>query len=237
MRKFLRRMLWVCLAPLLLYLCVGLFLYRWVLPPATPLMVIRSVERDRIVDYRPLRSSHIAPVLARSVVAAEDSRFCLHNGVDMDAVREAMEDYNKSGRLRGASTITMQVARNIFLWPGGGAARKAVEVPLALALDALWPKQRIIEVYLNIAEWGPGVFGAEAAARHHFSVGAMQLDSLQAARLAAVLPSPRYWSPSRPGNYVRARTRLVLRESTRLGKPYVECLRYADTAAASAKRR
>ena len=225
LRKVLLRALLLCLAPILLYWVLGLIVYRWVLPPLTPLMVIRGIERGDMPSHEPIAIDAVSRALGVAVVAAEDSRFCLHRGVDVSAVQDAILDYTDSGRLRGASTITMQVARNIFLWPGGGALRKAVEIPLALAIDALWPKRRIVEVYLNIAEWGPGVFGARAAANYHFGVAAGRLDALQAARLAAVLPNPRHWSASKPSTYVRERTRFILRESSRLAGDYVACLR------------
>ena len=225
LRKLVLRALAICLAPVVLYWVLGLIVYRWVMPPLTPLMVIRSVELGHVAHYEPRPIDAVSPALAVAVVAAEDSHFCLHHGVDISAVEDAVQDYSESGRLRGASTITMQVARNVFLWPGGGALRKAIEIPLALAIDALWPKRRIVEVYLNIAEWGPGVFGAEAAAHFHFGVPAKSLSTLQAARFAAVLPNPRHWSASKPSDYVRSRSQVILRESGRLGGVYVACLR------------
>ena len=166
----------------------------------------------------------VAESLRAAVVVAEDSNFCLHRGIDLHAAKDALADYVASGRLRGASTITMQVARNLFLWPGGGAPRKALEIPLALALDALWPKGRILEVYLRIAEMGPGIFGAEAAARSHFGVPAVRLDPAQAALIAAVLPSPVRWSAGDPSDYVRERARAIQVESTRLSAAQRACL-------------
>src|SRR3546814_6044490 len=118
-----------------------------------------------------------------------------------DVCSSDLEDYDETGRLRGASTITMQVARNLFLWPGGGFVRKALEAPLALLLDALWPKRRILEVYLNVAEMGGGLFGAEAAARAHFDHPAARLGANEASRLAAILPNPRHWDAARPSAY------------------------------------
>ena len=202
-----------------------MLLWRFVLPPATPLMVIRSIEAGRWVDYWPQHFERIAPILPRTVVAAEDGRFCLHAGIDFDAVGDAVDDYRKRGRLRGASTLTMQVARNLFLWDGGGVVRKALELPLALALDATWPKRRILEVYLNIAEWGPGIFGAEAAAQHYFHKSAAQLNNYEAARLAAILPSPRRWSASNPGAYVAARSNLLRVRAGQIGGVHVSCWR------------
>ncbi len=217
-----RWLLLLLLLPFAFWL-LTLLLWRVVLPPATPLMVIRSIEAGKWVDYRPQRFDRIAPVLARTVVAAEDGRFCQHAGIDFDAVEDAVNDYRERGRLRGASTITMQVARNLFLWDGGGVVRKALELPLALLLDATWSKRRIIEVYLNIAEWGPGIFGAEAAAQHYFNKPAAQLNNYEAARLAAVLPSPRRWSVVNPGAYVAARSNTLRLRAGQIGGVQVSC--------------
>ncbi len=220
-QKLLRLVLYAC-AGLCLFWLGGLVAYRWIDPPATPLMGLRALEGESI-RYRPVALSRIAQPLQLAVVAAEDARFCLHSGIDLGAVREAIEDYQESGRLRGASTITMQLARNLFLWPGGGFLRKGLELPLALAIDALWPKRRILELYLNIAEWGPGVFGAEAAARLHFDRAAADLAPNQAARLAVVLPSPLRWSPSRPSEYIQRRAATIQGRSSQLAFEQMGC--------------
>lgn len=196
--------------------------YRFVDPLVTPLMLIRLVQGDGMERMsRPLDA--IDPDLPRAVLAAEDNRFCRHFGVDWDAVGEALEDYDERGRLRGASTVTMQVARNLFLWPGGGVLRKAVELPIAFAIDLAWPKRRIIEVYLNIAEWGPGIFGAEAAARHHFGKPAARLTRREAALLAAILPAPRTRSAGRPTAYVERRAGIIAGRIDKLGG-WLDCL-------------
>lgn len=222
-RRALRVIAWL-LAPVLLYWVAGLFLYRFVTPAVTPLMLIRSLERGEMIWQQGAPLEGVAEALREAVVVAEDSNFCLHAGIDLHAAKDALDDYVASGRLRGASTITMQVARNLFLWPGGGAPRKALEIPLALALDALWPKWRILEVYLRIAEMGPGIFGAEAAARGHFGVTAARLGPAQAALIAAVLPSPNRWSAAEPSAYVRERARAIQSESTRLSAAQRACL-------------
>ncbi len=206
--KMLFRLALYGFAGLCLFWLCGLLAYRWIDPPATPLMALRALEGESI-RYRPLSLPRVERALQLAVVASEDARFCLHSGIDLGAVREAIEDYQESGRLRGASTITMQVARNLFLWPGGGFIRKGLEAPLALAIDALWPKRRILELYLAIAEMGPGAFGAEAAARLHFERAASDLSPAQAARLAAILPSPLRWSPSRPSAYIQRRAAII----------------------------
>ena len=148
----------------------------------------------------------IAPVMARSVVAAEDANFCLHWGFDMAAIREAIEE----GGARGASTLSQQVVKNTFLWHGRSYLRKAMEAAITPVIELLWSKQRILEVYLNTAEFAEGVFGVQAAAQHHFGVDAADLSALQAARLAAVLPNPKDRSASEPSSFVRKRTRSIL---------------------------
>jgi monofunctional glycosyltransferase len=145
----------------------------------------------------------IAPVMGRSAVAAEDANFCNHWGFDMAAIRQAIEE----GSNRGASTISQQVTKNVFLWHGRSWVRKAMEAILTPVVELVWTKRRILEVYLNVAEFDEGIFGIQAAARHHFGVDAKDLTPLQAARLAAVLPNPKEWSASSPSSYVRRRTR------------------------------
>jgi monofunctional biosynthetic peptidoglycan transglycosylase len=139
-------------------------------------------------------------------VAAEDANFCLHWGFDMAAIRQAVA----AGGNRGASTISQQVVKNVFLWHGRSWLRKAMEAMLTPAVELVWSKQRILEVYLNIAEFDEGVFGVQAAARHYFGVDARDLSALQAARLAAVLPDPKGRSASNPSNFVRNRTRAII---------------------------
>lgn len=148
----------------------------------------------------------IAPVMGRSAVAAEDANFCLHWGFDMTAIRAAVAQ----GSNRGASTISQQVVKNVYLWHGRSWLRKAMEGVLTPAVELIWSKQRILEVYLNIAEFDEGVFGVQAAARHYFNVDARNLSALQAARLAAVLPDPKGRSASNPSNFVRNRTRSII---------------------------
>jgi monofunctional biosynthetic peptidoglycan transglycosylase len=214
--RFLVRAILLVAAAFLAVVAVGLVAYRWVDPPATPLMLIRLVEGEGL-RYRPRPLAAVASALARSVIASEDNRFCLHAGVDWGAVGDALDELDNGGRMRGASTITMQVARNLFLWPGGGFVRKAAEVPLALAIDFLWPKRRILEVYLQIAEWGHGVYGAEAAAEAHFGKPASRLSPREAALLAAVLPNPRRWDAARPTAYIDRRAATIEARTRQLG--------------------
>jgi len=147
-----------------------------------------------------------APVMARSVVAAEDADFCLHNGFDIEAIRDAIE----GGGKRGGSSISQQVAKNVFLWHGRTYLRKGLEAGFTVLIETFWSKQRIIEVYLNVAEFDEGVFGAAAAAKHYFGVHPDKISALQAARLAAILPNPKNRSASRPSDFVRRKTRRVI---------------------------
>jgi monofunctional biosynthetic peptidoglycan transglycosylase len=148
----------------------------------------------------------IAPVMGRSAVAAEDANFCTHWGFDMVAIRQAIDE----GSNRGASTISQQVVKNVFLWHGRSYLRKAMEAMLTPVVELLWSKQRVLEVYLNVAEFDEGVFGVQAAAQHYFGVDAKDLSALQAARLAAVLPDPKGRDAANPSGFVRNRTRSII---------------------------
>lgn len=172
--------------------------------PATANMAIRVVEGQTL--HRQWTSlDAMSPHLVRAVIAAEDTRFCQHHGVDTEAIEKALEEYRETHRLRGASTITQQTAKNVFLWNGGGVARKVPEAWMATFIDSFWGKRRVMEVYLNIAEWGDGLFGAEAAAQARFGKPAAALNEREAALLAAVLPNPHVWRADHPGPYVRRR--------------------------------
>ncbi|MEM1004943.1 MAG: monofunctional biosynthetic peptidoglycan transglycosylase [Pseudomonadota bacterium] len=185
---------------------LGLVLiYTVVNPPVTHTIWsewrrLGKVERDWV----PIEQ--ISPIMARSAVAAEDANFCLHWGFDVDAIRDALED----GSTRGASTITQQVVKNVFLWQGRSWVRKALETSITPVVEIFWSKQRILEVYLNVAETGTGLFGVEAAAQSNFNVSAAQLTSVQAARIAAILPSPRKRSVQDPSVYTRRRAAAIL---------------------------
>jgi monofunctional glycosyltransferase len=186
--------------------------FRFVPIPGTSLMIERALAGDTIVrSPRPI--GEISPNLIRAVIAAEDSRFCRHAGFEWEAMRAAFEANQQGKRLRGASTISQQTAKNVFLWSGRSYLRKAAEVPFTMLMELFWPKRRIMEAYLNVAEWGDGVFGAEAAARHHFGKSARSLTPREAARLAAVLPSPRRWSASRPSSRVARRAARIERSA------------------------
>jgi monofunctional biosynthetic peptidoglycan transglycosylase len=168
-------------------------------PPVSTLMIWRWMTGERVVrQWLPIEA--ISSNLVRAVVVAEDARLCSHSGVDWSGLRDAIEDAEELIEVRGASTIAMQTAKNLFLWPGRQYVRKAIEIPIAYYLTLIWPKRRLVEVYLNIVEWGPdGEFGAEAAARRAFRKSARDLSVPEAALLAAALPNPIRRNAARPG--------------------------------------
>lgn len=184
-------------------------IYRFLPPPATPLMLIRASQGEGMsYRWRPLE--RISPALVQALVAAEDARFCQHQGFDFEAMEKAMESNEKRpDKVRGGSTISQQTAKNAFLWPRRSLVRKGVEAYFTGLIEALWGKRRIMEIYVNIAEWGPGVYGAQAASRKWFGKDADKLTRTEAARLAAILPSPRKWRAAKPGPYVKRRSRKI----------------------------
>ena len=188
----------------ILSVVVLVVVYSVINPPITYTIWSES-RRLGSVDREWVPIEDIAPVMARSVVAAEDANFCLHWGFDIEAIRAAMEQ----GGGRGGSTITQQVVKNVFLWQGRSWFRKALEAAITPAVEIVWSKRRIVEVYLNIAEMGEGVFGVEAAARNSFGVGPGALTPRQAALIAAVLPSPRKRSAKRPSARLQRRARAI----------------------------
>ena len=196
----------------LLLACIVLVLaaivaLRWLPPPISSYM-LQSPTKP--VQYLWVPSANIADTARRAVVAAEDQKFWTHQGFDLDAIHKAQQ-YNQDARhhRRGASTISQQTAKNLFLWPGG-YVRKGIEAGLTVLIEKTWGKDRILEMYLNIAEFGPGIYGVEAAARNYFGKPASALTAEEAARLAAVLPNPRHWSVRAPGAYVQTRVAWIL---------------------------
>ena len=186
---------WAGLALLALFICL-VALYA-VARPFSTLMLARTVEGktyQRI--YAPLKT--IAPTALATVIASEDASFCDNDGVDWGSLREVLNGAGEHSPSRGASTITMQTAKNLFLWPGRSVIRKGVEIPMALVLGKAWSKARTLEIYLNIAEWGDGLYGIEAAAKRYFRKSASQLNSHEAALLATSLPNPILRNPARP---------------------------------------
>src|SRR5262245_22829333 len=214
------RLLAVALVVVLLLPYLLVPLYR-IVDPVSTLMLWRWMTGQR-VTRTVVSLSGMAPVLPATVVAAEDGRFCSHRGVDWQEIREAIEEADDLDEIRGGSTISQQTAKNLFLWSGRSYLRKALELPLALWIDLVLPKRRVLEIYLNIAEWGPnGQFGAEAASRFAFAKSAHELSAREAAILAAILPNPRRRSARLPGPAVR---RLAAIYETRAQGTDVACL-------------
>lgn len=177
---------------------------RFVPVPTTILMVQRGLSGEDVRrDWMPLRE--ISPYIVEAVMGGEDSRFCEHDGIDWEAVEQAFDENQEGGRRRGGSTITQQTAKNVFFWNGGGYLRKAAEAWFASLIDFTWGKSRVMEVYLNVAEWGDGIFGIEAAAQARFGKSAKDISQREAALLAAVLPSPNKWRLDPPTNFVSGR--------------------------------
>jgi monofunctional biosynthetic peptidoglycan transglycosylase len=197
--------------------------YRFV-PPISTAMLARFAFGEE-VDRAYVPIEHISVALRKAVIVSEDARFCRHGGVDWEAMRGVIDTAGAAGPARGASTITMQTAKNLFLWPSRSYLRKAIEIPVALALDAAWPKRRILEIYLNIAEWGEGIFGAEAAAQRYFSKGADRIDAREAALLATALPSPLRRNAARPSRGHAALARRILSRMQRAGSDLTACAR------------
>ena len=187
----------------------GVVLHRFV-PPLFTILMVKQAVAGHGMDYRWRSLDRISPRLVEAVIAAEDARFCQHHGFDVEAIQKAMEaneraEQRGSDKRRGASTISQQTAKNVFLWPSRDWVRKGLEVGYTGLIEGIWGKRRIMEMYLNVAEWAPGVYGAEAASQHWFHKSAQNLTAREAARLAAILPSPRRYKAAAPGPYVRRR--------------------------------
>jgi monofunctional biosynthetic peptidoglycan transglycosylase len=183
--------------------------------PTTVFMLRASALRGELVDYD--WTSDVSPHLKLAVVAAEDQRFADHSGFDFEAIEKAAEHNERGGTMRGASTISQQVAKNLFLWPGRSWVRKGLEAGITVLIEAMWSKERILDVYVNVAEMGDGVFGAEAAARRFFRKPAASLTASESALLAAVLPSPQQFRADAPSGYVKRRQQWILRQMKALG--------------------
>ena len=196
---------------------------RWIAPPTSAFMLeeqcARRIAGDRPIRYRWVDWKFISPHLPLAVVAAEDQKFPLHWGFDVASIRKAMETNSRRQLPRGASTITQQVAKNLFLWPGRSYLRKGLEAYFTILLETLWPKTRILEVYVNIAEFGDGVFGAQAAATTLLGKTPLMLTRDDAALLAAVLPNPKELNVTRPSRYVLERRQWIKEQAGRLGGP------------------
>jgi len=198
---------------------------RWVDPPTTAFMLEARAhawhrgEHHYRTHYRWVSLEQISAQAAIAVIASEDQRFPFNAGFDFKSIREAVRAHERGARLRGASTITQQVAKNLFLWPGRSYVRKAMEAVLTVFIDALWPKERVLEVYLNIAQFGRGVYGVQAAARTFYGKSAARLTRVDSALLAAVLPDPDHLRVNAPSRYLLARRDRILQQMANLGGP------------------
>ncbi len=208
-------------------LLIGVLLvlpWRWLAPPTSAFMLAEQWQSNQQIDYRWTPLARISPQLAIAVVASEDQKFPHHHGFDLDSIMDAL--LSERGRIRGASTISQQVAKNLYLWGGRSYLRKGIEAGLTLLIEGLWPKRRILEVYLNLAEFAPGVYGAEAASQRLFGKPASRLTLVESSQLAAVLPNPKRMRATPPSDYVAGRARDIRREVRQLGGPgYLEFLR------------
>jgi monofunctional glycosyltransferase len=214
----------IALAALVIWPILMTLVYALVPPPISNVMILRLLAGNGL-DKQWVSLEQMSPYLAKAVITSEDARFCEHHGVDWIEVQGVVEDAMDDGEgpVRGASTIPMQTAKNLFLWDGRFFVRKGLEIPLALWMDLVWSKRRMIEVYLNIVEWAPGVYGAEAAAQHHFKKPAAKLSRREAALLAAVLPNPIKRHAGKPSKRVSAIANRILIRMNGMG-PYLACL-------------
>lgn len=225
-RSLLQRLWRWCVRALMVSLVGSVLIvtiYRFINPPITLLMIGRTLDGDPLhKQWTALED--IAPSLPLAAIASEDSHFCTHHGFDLRAIANAERANAHGHKLRGGSTISQQTAKNVFLWPARSWLRKGLEAWFTLLMEAIWPKKRIMEVYLNVAEWGPGIYGAQAAANHYFDVDASDLSPAQSARLVAILPSPRKWSPIRQSHRVARKTRNVRRALPTVRDELSDCL-------------
>ena len=207
--RVIRRLVLIVLVVGVLAPLASTLVFKFVPPPVTILMIQRVFE-GKGLDRRWMPLSRMSPALPNAVIAAEDAGYCSHWGFDFKAMEKAMaHNQKRPGRIRGGSTISQQTAKNVFLWPQRSYVRKGLEAYFTVLIETIWGKRRIMEVYLNSVEWGPGVYGADSAARRYFGVGADRLTAAQASRLAAILPSPLKWKAATPGPYVRKRSRRI----------------------------
>jgi monofunctional glycosyltransferase len=202
---------------------VLMLVYRpsFIHPPSTLMLADLALLQGYDRQWVPL--NEISPALIRSVMMSEDGQFCAHNGVDWVQMRSVIDDALDGEETRGASTITMQTVKNLYLWNSRSFIRKGLEIPMALAANMLWSKRRTMELYLNIAEWGPGIYGAQAAALYHFKVPASKLTARQAALLAVSLPNPIKRNAGKPGPGLRRLAAMIERRAATAG-PYITCL-------------
>lgn len=218
-----------CILWFFLLSIAGVLIFKWLPIPFTPLMGIRFTEqlfsKEKVrfkKDWVPLHK--ISRNLPLAMVASEDQLFTEHSGFDINAIEKAFENNNKKKKkgIKGASTISQQTAKNVFLWPGRSWIRKGFEVYFTILIEFIWGKERIMEVYLNVIEMGPGVYGAEAASQHYFKKKSEKLRMNESALIAAILPNPLKWSASKPSGYIQKRQNWIIRNMNNLGKVELE---------------
>ncbi|MBO5748482.1 MAG: monofunctional biosynthetic peptidoglycan transglycosylase [Muribaculaceae bacterium] len=197
--------------------------YKWMPVYITPLMITRSIENDDEMQHKWVPIEEISENMALAVVSSEDNLFMSHSGFDFDQIQKAIEEAEKTGRQRGASTISQQTAKNVFLWNGRSWVRKGLEAYFTVLIELIWGKERIMEVYLNSIEMGPGIYGAEAVAQAHFGKSASKLTRREAALIAATLPNPLKYSSKNPSKYMRKRQRQITRLMGLVENPHIGC--------------
>ncbi|MBI6120929.1 monofunctional biosynthetic peptidoglycan transglycosylase [Salegentibacter maritimus] len=222
MKKFFKFILKL-ISVLLLFSIFMVLLYKWLPVPFTPLMAIRYFENpEEEIRHTWVSREDISQHLQLGVIAGEDQNFVKHNGFDFEAIEKAIEDNQKGKRVRGASTISQQTAKNVFLWPGRNWFRKGLEVYFTFLIETFWSKERILEVYLNSIEMGKGVYGAEAAAKHWFNKSAANLSIYEAAAIAAILPNPREYKANPASSYINERKNWIVRQMQNYGRFHLE---------------
>lgn len=215
-------------AGVLLLAVASVLILRFVPPPTSAFMAARSLQgwvdprARKAVDYQWVAWEDISPWMGLAAVAAEDQKFPYHLGFDFEAIAEAIDDLEEGGPVRGASTISQQVAKNLFLWQGKSFARKGLEAGVTVLIELMWPKRRILEIYLNIAEFGEGIYGVKTASKRFFGKTAAQLTRHEAALLAAVLPNPARFKAAAPSTYVKLRTLKIEKQMSNLGPSYLK---------------
>ena len=222
MKRFFRLLKWSILA-FFVSSILGVLYYKWMPVEYTPLMLIRYAQPSHAdghasIKHRWVPLDSIAPDMQLAVIASEDQRFCSHHGFDVEAIEQALDEYDRTGRRRGASTISQQTAKNVFLWPNSDWLRKGLEAYFTVLIELFWSKERIIEVYLNSIEMGPGIYGVAAAAEEHFGTQANKLRRGECALLAACLPNPLKYNAAVPSSYLRSRQRWILKQMKNLGQ-------------------
>ncbi len=219
--KFMRKWLLRLVIAVVVLTVVLVLPLRWIDPPTTAFMLQDRLIHKRSIDFQPVASEQISPHMALAVIASEDQNFPNHWGFDSNEIQRVLEDYQRGGRLRGASTITQQLAKNLYLWPKQSLIRKGVEAWFTVWLEVCLSKRRILDIYLNIVELDEGVYGAEAGARHYFNRSASDLMPAQAALLAAVLPAPKRYNAAQPDSYLLQRQQWILAQMKNLGEAWV----------------